>query len=366
MKRSAHSTNTLNLCLLGGLSVLATTGAAAWGADQPRSYYPVISKADLQICRTELAASQADFIAGLRADQQRFTASDPESAAEVAKELARVSRQDPVSYWADADTHPITRLQHLNEYPELNYKDFQKFVQGVDENYRPQSEDKSLSAAYWGGENCVARMWIAKFNKMHGFTTASLAGTPTAPPPGRKLRSSSGGFGLSGMLSGPAASPPIVGTSVAETRSAPGGVSLSGPSQVGVSSIKSPKIGGALSTAKSTMAASGTGTPAPRPTADFTPVSECVSIEQSRSHPFANKCGFKVFYTYCVLSPRKGAWSEAFKCEDQKFGNDTIGANSVNGAQNTGGVTTYWFACRFPQLPIAKYERGRGAVGVCK
>jgi hypothetical protein len=160
--------------------------------------------------------------------------------------------------------------------------------------------------------------------------------------------------------------PPGVGRSVAESRGAPGGVSISGPDTTGVATVKSPKIAETPILSEPKAEAIGSGLSAPKNIGDFTPVSDCVSIEQSRSHPFVNKCQFKVTYTYCVLSPKKGAWSEAFRCEDQHFGTDAIGANYFNGAHNTGGLTTYWFACRFPQLPIAKYERGRGAVGLCK
>ncbi len=188
-------------------------------------------------------------------------------------------------------------------------------------------------------------------------TTASTKSVAPANVPVRSVAASRGSAGP--ISSG-------VGSAIAETRSAPGGVSVSGPDRTGANTVASPRIGAAPAAIRSVVGTTGSAAPNVMRAGDFTPVSDCVSIEQSKSHPFANKCGFKVTYTYCVLSPKQGAWSEAFKCEDQKFGNDEIGANNVNGAQNTGGITTYWFACRYPQLPIAKYERGRGAIGVCK
>lgn len=169
----------------------------------------------------------------------------------------------------------------------------------------------------------------------------------------------------------PAPTSPGTGSYTVDNRSAPGGVSVSGPDRTGESTVASPQIG-ATSPPAGSKSGSGAGGPAaaatpPRAAGDFTPVSDCIAMGTGGLYgSFVNKCGFKVMYTYCVLSPKKGAWSEAFTCEKQQFGTDWVGANSTSGAHNRGGVTTYWFACRYPQLAVAKYERGRGAAGVCK
>jgi hypothetical protein len=93
----------------------------------------------------------------------------------------------------------------------------------------------------------------------------------------------------------------------------------------------------------------------------------CVSIADTPSHPFVNKCKFMVAITFCVLQPRAGAWSEAFDCEKKLGALETIGAESYTGAHNSGGVMTYWYVCKFPATPWqVRYERGRGLIGTCR
>lgn len=88
-----------------------------------------------------------------------------------------------------------------------------------------------------------------------------------------------------------------------------------------------------------------------------------------------NDCPYAVEYSYCVLHPAKGSWSEAFDCDKGLGGSWQVGAGPGKPVLiHMGGETTYWFACRYGETlqkpdgisPVdIEYQRGRGLVGRC-
>ena len=88
-----------------------------------------------------------------------------------------------------------------------------------------------------------------------------------------------------------------------------------------------------------------------------------------------NACPYAVEYSYCVLRPTKGSWSEAFDCEKSKGGSWQVGPGpNSRSIMHTGGLTTYFFACKYGETlhkpdgispADIEFQIGRGLLGRC-
>jgi hypothetical protein len=121
-----------------------------------------------------------------------------------------------------------------------------------------------------------------------GGTVADLIAA-VAPPPMKSAPTPGG------------STTPGVGTSVAETRSAPGGVSVSGPDRTGENTVASPKIGDTRSASGGKSSGGGGTNDTANPLVDSVPADQCVKIITIRykdmkapMYRIKNVCGFKI------------------------------------------------------------------------
>jgi len=84
---------------------------------------------------------------------------------------------------------------------------------------------------------------------------------------------------------------------------------------------------------------------------------------------FKNKSNLDIELAFCVAEIKQvpgGQWSDAFACDQGKFGATKVPANGQSG-DHTKGSTVNYIACAAPQLPVQyHFEAGRGILGGCK
>ena len=110
------------------------------------------------------------------------------------------------------------------------------------------------------------------------------------------------------------------------------------------------------------------GTPVnPMPASDGT-ATGCVVVDDAITSfgGLRNKCGYPVYVTYCAYKPAQGAWNEAFNCEKQQFGLDSIAANGTQAAHTKDAERIYFFACQKPKMPSQSKFDGTMMMSMCK
>jgi tetratricopeptide (TPR) repeat protein len=186
---------------IGGLS----TPMARAEDERPRSYYPVLTVADLQVCRGQFAAVQADSVRGLRAEAANYAPGGKYSSSNGAADNFKTysgfasedAAMDPVSWYArgigGGEGGPsVGKLEFINEYNDDEF--YGNILKGLDGYGRARDPSPANFAEYYYGiteahyyaaETCVARVWMAKFDKMHpGKKPLTIASPkPVAAPP---------------------------------------------------------------------------------------------------------------------------------------------------------------------------------------
>jgi tripartite-type tricarboxylate transporter receptor subunit TctC len=135
---------------------------------------------------------------------------------------------------------------------------------------------------------------------------------------------------------------------------------------------------GAVGSAGSTVAGSALKPGGERPRGEVIasagePAHACLSPLMTGLYGgFANSCGYKVNYTYCVANPKEGSWTDAafFRCdsaENTREGNGylSIGPLKSDANHTRGGTQVHWFACKHPAVPYRHRFTGGKIMGIC-
>lgn len=175
----------LTIALISAVSMFSVAMAQD-ETEHPRSYYPTLTRSDLESCQTEIGGLQKDVISHYRALAKSYGPGGenhygPENDADNNRytEWANAAAaKNPVTWYeqgVDDGDATIGGLNGMNGNAENVHSWYSNLAKGLDQYGGPRRPDDSYDVVfneyhqpvYEAAETCIAKNWMAKFNAMH-------------------------------------------------------------------------------------------------------------------------------------------------------------------------------------------------------